>query len=142
MVQKEIYRNYNFILDLGAGPAGYFTSVGGLSVDIETIDFREGGGAPAVRKLAGRVSYGDVILKWGLTDSRELWEWLTTAMAGNVSRRHLSIILVEPNGKTEQTRWNLSDAWPCKWNGAELNALSNEAAIETLTLAHEGIERA
>lgn len=141
MAQNDIYRAYNFILDLGEGPVGYFTEVSGLSIDVEAIDYREGGGAPAVRKLAGRVIYGDVTLKWGLTDSRELWDWLMTAVNGDVSRRHLSIILVEPGGR-ELTRWNLTDAWPTSWRGAHLDAMKTEAAIETIKFACEGIERA
>ncbi|CRI67464.1 conserved hypothetical protein [Thiocapsa sp. KS1] len=141
MAQNDIYRAYNFIVDLGAGPVGYFTEISGMSIDVESIDYREGGGAPAVRKLAGRVSYGDVTLRWGLTDSRELWDWLMTAVNGTVVRRHLSVILVQPNGQ-EVTRWNLTDAWPKQWRGAHLDAMKNEAAIESLSLACEGVERA
>lgn len=142
MAQREIFRGYNFILDLGSGPVGYFTEVSGLGMEVEAIEYREGGGAPAVRKLTGRVRYSDVTLKWGLTESRELWDWMQTAVKGRAQRRHLSVILVEPNGQTELTRWNLSDAWPTKWHGAHLDAMGNDAAIETLSLAHEGIERA
>jgi len=141
MADRDIYRAYNFILDLGAGPVGYFTEVTGLAVDIEAIDYREGGAAPAVRKLAGRVRYGDVTMRWGLTESRDLWAWLMTAAAGQVERRHLSVILVSPGG-AELTRWNLTDAWPRSWRGAELNAMGNDVAIETLVFACEGIDRA
>jgi hypothetical protein len=34
----------------------------------------------------------------------------------------------------------LRDAWPAKWVGPELRGLGNEVVIETLVLAHEGIE--
>lgn len=141
MADADIYRNYNFILDIGEGPVGYFTEVSGLSVDIEAIDYREGGAGPAVRKLAGRASYGDITLKWGLSASRELWDWMMTAAAGTVERRHISIILTSPGG-AEQTRWNLTNAWPRGWRGADLDALGNEAAVESLTLVCEGLERA
>ncbi|MEH1781192.1 MAG: phage tail protein [Nostoc sp.] len=30
--------------------------------------------------------------------------------------------------------------WPVTWSGANFNAASNEVAIETLELAHEGIK--
>ena len=140
-MEKDIYRAYNFIVDLGEGPAGYFTAVDGMGVEIETIDYREGGGAPAVRKLAGRVSYPDVTLKWGLSENRDLWDWLMTAVNGEVVRRNVSVILVTAGGR-ETTRWNLASAWPRSWRGAPLDAMENEVAIETLTLACEGIERA
>jgi phage tail-like protein len=141
MADNDIYRGYNFILDLGEGPAGYFTEVSGLNIEVEAIDYREGGSGPAVRKLAGRVRYGDVTLKWGMTRDRALWDWLMQSVSGNVERRHISIILVDPNGG-EQTRWNLTNAWPTSWRGAELDALSNDAALETLSFAIEGVERA
>ncbi|SPH24302.1 hypothetical protein DEA8626_03352 [Defluviimonas aquaemixtae] len=141
MPDREIYRAYNFILDLGEGPVGYFTEVTGLSVEVEAIDYREGGGGPAVRKLAGRAKYGNITLKWGLSESRDLWDWMQTAASGSVERRHISIILTRPGGQ-EQARWNLTDAWPTAWRGAEFDALSNASAIETLTLVCEGIERA
>ena len=38
-------------------------------------------------------------------------------------------------------RWNLINAWPQEWFGAPLDAMSRELAIETLVLAHEGLQR-
>ena len=140
-MQKELYRAYNFIIDLGEGPVGYFTEVSGMGVDIETIDYREGGAAPAVRKLPGRVSYPDITLKWGLSDNRELWEWLQTAASGEVVRRNISVILVNAGGQ-ETLRWNLVNAWPCQWRAAPLDAMKNEVAIESMVLTCEGLERA
>lgn len=142
MAETNIYRAYNFILDIGGNHCGYFTVVGGLSVNIETLDYREGGAGLAVRKLAGRVSYGDVELKWGCTDDKVMWGWLMNSCAGKVERKNVSICLQNCTQNGEDTRWNLDNAWPCKWRGAQLDALSNEVAIETLCLTHEGLERA
>lgn len=141
MPETDIYRAYNFVLDLGSGESGYFTEVYGLSVCVENIEYREGGGAPAARQLAGRVSYGPISLKWGLSNSMELWNWLMTAANGNVERKNVSIILKSNDGQQEKTRWNLTNAWLKEWRGAHLNAMGQEVAIETLTLVHEGIER-
>ena len=141
MADPELVRAYNFVLDIGEGPVGYFTEVSGLGVEVDVIDYREGGAGPAVRKLPGRSKYSPVTLKWGLTERRELWDWLTSATRGDVDRRHISIILTSPGG-SEQTRFNLTNAWPSSWRGAELDALGNEVAIEELTLVYEGLERA
>ncbi|HZR46325.1 MAG TPA: phage tail protein [Candidatus Manganitrophaceae bacterium] len=142
MPDTEIYRAYHFTLDVQGEAAAYFTEVTGLSVNVEAIDYREGGAQAAVRKLPGRVSYGEVTLKWGLTDKKDLWDWLMTVVNGNVERKSVSIILHKPDGKDEATRWNLANAWPSSWRGAHLSGLAQEAAIETLTLVHEGLERA
>lgn len=142
MEEPDIYRAYNFILQVADRRLACFSKVDGMHVRIEAIDYREGGAGPAVRKLTGRVAYGDITLCWGLSQSTDMWAWLTTAMRGEAERRNVSVILVAPDGVTETTRWNLDNAWPCEWRGAVLDALGNEVAIETLTLVHEGIERA
>jgi len=142
MAETDYYRAYHFLLDLGGEVVGGFTSIELPEVTIETIPFREGGGSPSVRKLVGKTNYGDIYLQFGLTNSTVMWDWLMTAMNGEVVRQNVSIILRDKEGKDEVTRWNLDNAWPCRWKGAQLNAMDNEVAIESLYLAHEGITRA
>ena len=64
-----------------------------------------------------------------------------TAVTGKVSRRNVSVVMLDADGSTEVLRWNLLNAWPQEWYGAPLNAMSQELAIETLVLAHEGLDR-
>jgi phage tail-like protein len=45
------------------------------------------------------------------------------------------------NQGNEVVRWNFFEAWPVKWDGPDFNAEGTDVAIETLELAHEGIER-
>ncbi len=142
MQEAEIYRAYNFVLDIQGVGSGYFSEVTGPSVSIETIEYREGGGAPAVRKLPGQVRYGDVLLKWGMTESRDLWDWMDAGTKGVAERRNVSVILLKPDGQQEDTRWNLFGCWPRHWTGPDLIGTSNQVAIETLTLAIERLERA
>jgi phage tail-like protein len=42
---------------------------------------------------------------------------------------------------TAVKRWNLIRAFPVKWTGPDLKATGSEVAIETLEIAHEGIEK-
>lgn len=142
MAELDYYRAYHFLLDCGGEIIGGFTSIELPEVSIETIPFREGGGSPSVRKLAGKTNYGDVYLKFGLSNSTQMWDWLMTAINGKVIRKNVSIILKDKEGRDEVMRWNLTNAWPCKWKGAQLDALGNEVAIEKLYLTIEGIERA
>nr|WP_067286641.1 phage tail protein [Marinobacterium profundum] len=142
MPESEIFRAYNFVVDIQGVGSGYFSEVSGLGVSVETIEYREGGGAPAVRKLPGRVSYDDVILKWGMSESRELWDWLMATTEGNFERRDASVVLLKPDGQQEDARWNLYNIYPSGWRGARLDAMGNQVAIETLTLVIERLERA
>lgn len=134
-------RSYNFKLLVNGITEGHFTEVTGMGVQVERIAYREGGNNAQVRAIPGRVTYAAVTLRFGLTASHELWEWLMAAVEGKVSRRHVSIVMLDPSGVTEVLRWNLINAWPQEWYGAPLNAMSQELAIESLVLAHEGLHR-
>src|SRR5215204_3744464 len=85
------YRAYNFKLIIQGVGQGHFTECTGLGVKIDTIQYREGGEHQVVRKLPGRVDYCDVTLRYGLTDSPELWQWFMKALEGAVDRRNPSI---------------------------------------------------
>ena len=76
-----------------------------------------------------------------MTDDRELYDWHQDVVRGDVERKNGSIVLLDRKGD-EVARWNFVRAWPTKWNGPALNAEGSDIAIETLELAHEGLERA
>ena len=135
------YRAYNFKLLINNVTEGHFTEVTGLGVVVDRISYREAGNSAIVRAIPGRVTYPPVCLRYGLTSSLELWDWLTAAVEGRVSRRNVSVVMLDSSGTTEVTRWNLINAWPQEWYGAPLDAMSRELAIETLVLAHEGLQR-
>jgi phage tail-like protein len=135
------YRTYNFILDLGADVKCPFYECSGLGVKVKPIRYREGGKNQIVHVIPGRVEYADVTLRYGMLNSKEIWDWLMSAVEGKVTRKNVSIIFLDSDGTTEVVRWNLTNAWPNEWRGAPLDALGNEIAIETLTLVYEGITR-
>ena len=140
-VLTDPHRAYNFKLEIQGATEGHFTKVSGMGADVQVIAYREAGQSQVVRRLPGRVEYGEITLHYGLTQSTELWEWFTSAVRGSVERKHASIVLVDADGVTELLRWNLFNAWPSKWRGAPLDAMSQEVAIESLTLVFESLER-
>jgi phage tail-like protein len=133
------YRAYNFKLSISNMGEGYFTECSGLEVRVHAIKYRTAGQQQVV--LPGQVEYGDVTLRYGLTDSPELWQWFMSAVSGNVDRRHVSIAMYASGGGAERIRWDLNDAWPAAWRGAILDTLTNEAAIESLTLVFNSLTR-
>lgn len=136
------YRAYNFKLLIEGVTEAHFTQCSGPEVKVEAIKYREGGNNQVVRRIPGRVAYGDITLRYGLTSSRSLWEWFLTAVNGTVQRKNISILMLDSDGSTEVMRWNLVDSWPSAWQGASLDAMSQEVAIESLTLVFESMERA
>jgi phage tail-like protein len=135
------YRSYNFKLQVQGVTEGHFAECSGMSASVQVISYREGGVSQAVRKLPGRVEYGDVTLRYGLTKSMELWNWFQASVKGKVERRNVSVLLLDTDGTTEVMRWDLVNAWLSAWRAASLDALGREVAVETLTLVFESLER-
>ncbi|MDP2354761.1 MAG: phage tail protein [Beijerinckiaceae bacterium] len=138
---NDPYRNFNFKLDIQGVVEGHFTSCSGLGARIQPIRYREGGTNQVVRAIPGQIEYAEVTLSYGLTSSRDLWDWFSKGVQGSIERRNVSIILINPNGVDEAMRWNLFDAWPSEWSGASLDALGREIAIEQVKLVFNSLDR-
>ena len=135
------YKDFRFLVEIDGIVQAGFSECSGFGSDVEVIDYREGGDSATVRKLPGKTSYPDITLKWGLTDSRDLYDWHRAAVNGAVERKNGSIILQDDLGD-EKVRWNFFSAWPSKWAGSALNATGNAVAVETLTVTCERLARA
>ena len=92
-----------------------------------------------MRKLPGLTKYANIVLKRGLTRDLSLWTWRKSVVNGKTDRRSGSIVLLDESGK-QVLRWRFVEGWPAKWEGPALNASANEVAIETLEIAHEGLD--
>jgi phage tail-like protein len=134
------YLNFNFTVDIGAGDELGFSEAEVPSGEIEVIEYREGADrVNTARKLPGLAKYPNVTLKRGVTGRTDLFEWWKSVRDGQVQRRNVTITLLDEQ-RQPVVRWLLRNAWPVKIEGPSLNATGNEVAIETLELAHEGLE--
>jgi phage tail-like protein len=139
--RNDPFAAFNFIVEIeGIAKVG-FSEVYGLAVEIEAVEYREGGDpSPPVRKLPGRAKYSNITLKRGSTPDLTLWKWIKSVVDGQAMRASVAITLLN-NQRQPVARWNVREAWPCKYEGPSLNAKGNEVAIESLELCHEGLER-
>jgi phage tail-like protein len=135
------YRNSNFLVEIDGITQAGFSDCSGFGSSTDPIEYREGGENTTVRKLPGPTKYPNITLKWGLTDSTDLYNWYRDVVKGKIQRKNGSIIVLDLEGK-EKIRWNFLNGWPTKWDGPVFSAKGNDVAIETLEIAHEGIERA
>jgi phage tail-like protein len=138
--RNDPYKNFHFLVELDGIIQAGFSEASGFGSNIEVIEYREGGDTISVRKLPGKVSYTDITLKWGITDSSELYDWHRAAVNGQIQRKNGSIILLDDLG-AEKIRWNFFNAWPSKWDGPDFNAKGNDLAIDALTVSCERVER-
>lgn len=141
MARVDPYKNFRFLVEIDGIVQAGFSDCSGFGSNVEVIEYREGGEAATVRKLPGKVSYPDITLKWGLTDSRDLYEWHLKAVNGQIERKNGSIIQQDDIG-VEKVRWNFFGAWPSKYDAPDYTAKGNDVAIDTLIVSCERLERA
>ncbi|MEO1614998.1 MAG: phage tail protein [Planctomycetota bacterium] len=134
-------RNFNYAVELDDITQAGFTECSGFGSTTEPVEYNEGGLNSHSRKFVGRTKQNNIVLKWGTTDSTELYDWYQQTLDGQIERKNGSIILFDNAGE-EKARWDFFRAWPTRWDGPALSASGNEVAIETLEIAHEGLTRA
>ncbi len=136
------YRGSRYLVEIsGIVKAGFIeATIGDSSQD--PIEYREGNEPPTVRKIPGLIKYGNVSFKWGITDSMELYTWRKLVEQGKMkdARRNIAIVVLDEEGNPA-TRWEVREAWPSKYDAPSMNATGNDIAVESLEIAHEGMER-
>lgn len=127
----------------GYGDDAFFKSVSGIRYETEVVPVREGGQNLTTYQLPGAMKWSNIVLKQGFTKNSGLlkWRinWTSPKFASSGDRKNVTIIQL--NTALEPcAEWTAVRAWPVKWEIAEFDAAKSELAIETLELAHEGIE--
>jgi phage tail-like protein len=115
---------------------GRFAECTGLAVEYDVTDYAEGGNNEFVHKLRGRVRYPNVTLKRGVTYEDELLRWFFTDAAPD-ARPTLTITIMDQAGAPVRI-FALTAAQPVRWTGPSATAQSNNAATESLEIAHAG----
>jgi len=128
-----------FIVKFDGKVIGTFMELSGLSVEIETEDVKEGGQNDYVHKLPGRMKWPNLVLKRGITDPDNLFQWFLKAADDDSPAEpvHGSVQFLDESGKPVRT-WNFEGGIPVKWSGPKLAVSSTEIATEELEIAHHG----
>ena len=80
-----------------------------------------------------------MVLRRGMTSTRDLWTWFANVAGGASSYRlDVRIDMLDSAGEPVLA-WVLERALPVKFKAADLNARGGEIGIEELHLAHEGL---
>jgi len=135
---KDPHMGLRFWLQLGQVEIAGFRECSGLTIETEMFEYAEGGLNTYTHKLPVRRKYANITLKRGLEEGQDLYQWYLKTQTGEIKRQNISIIIYDPLGK-EVRKWDLQNAYPCKWVGPDLKAESGTIAIETLEIAHEGL---
>ena len=142
--REDPLTGFHFALEVQDQIAGYFTECSGIGSENEIITHNvvSAKGVEVVLKIPGRLKWGDITLKRGITSSMDLWEWRKLVEDGDVegARRDGSVVMFDQHLK-EKARWNFTQAWPSKISGPTPKAEGNEITLEEITIVHEYITR-
>lgn len=127
------------VFEDGTAVRGSFAEVSGLDVEVTPIEYRTGSEEMTVRKVPGLAKYSNIVLKRGVIGDLGFWTWIKSVLDGNPHRADGTITLLDESRQAVMT-WRFRRGWPCKWAGPTLRAKSNEVAIETLEICHEGFD--
>jgi len=113
-----------------------FQSVSGLSVDIETEEFSEGGENRFKHKFPVRTKFPNLVLKRGMVTDSKLIDWCRDAIESFLFEPvDLTVKLLNENNEPLVT-WNVVHAYPVKWSVSDLSAEESKLVVETIELSY------
>jgi phage tail-like protein len=117
-----------------------FTEVTGLDMQVEAIEYREGSSPEYSKiKMPGMHKFSNITMKRGtIQGDSDFYKWMNTINLTVVERRDIVISLLNESHEPVMT-WKAKNAFPVKVQASDLKSDGNEVAIETLELAHEGL---
>jgi phage tail-like protein len=132
-----------FSLDVGK-VSGFFTECSGLGSETEVVAHKVmgPGNQEIVRKIPGRLKWGDITLKRGITANLDMWTWRKLVEDGDVSGARLNgTIRMHDQEGSVVAEWQFEKGWPSKISGPSLKSDGNDIGVEELTIVHEYIKR-
>jgi phage tail-like protein len=111
------------------------------SLQVETMDIKEGGQNQYVHKMPVRINVGTASLKQGITRDFTLLNWYLQVLKGDMTGaiRQVSVKMYDV-GRVPLIVWNFRDAYPVKWSGPSLKSDTSAVAIEEIEFVHHGFE--
>ena len=118
-----------------------FQEVSGLDTEAQIIEYRHGNSKEfSTIKMPGLKKFGNVTMKKGVfVKDNKFWDWYNEIQMNIIKRKPVTISLLDEQGNPTMV-WTLTNAWPTKITATDLKSDSNETAIETLEIAHEGLK--
>jgi phage tail-like protein len=131
---------FHFRVEWGGTRIG-FSEVSGLTQENQAIEYRDGNFLEySSIKMPGLRKFSNVTLKRGIVKAdNEFFRWLSSIKLNQVERRDVTISLLNEEHNPVMV-WKILRAFPVKVEGPGLKASGNEVAIESIELAHEGLE--
>lgn len=111
-----------------------FQKMGEIKVDSAPISYR---GASPQKPSPPR--YEPITFERGIVNSPAVTAWLAESSTGKMTRRTVTVSVLQADGTTYKSAMRLSEAWPQKWQGQQTD--DQALQIDSLTLVFEQIEQ-
>lgn len=140
---RNFHHKYAFLVEIDDVEVAKFTKAGPLEHEYAVVEVNEGGSLIPHKEL-GRAKFTDLVLERGVTDDKDLYDWMQQAgdIAANTGlvmpkyKRNIDIIQLNRDGAT-RCRWRISNAFPIKFQAGDWDNDASEASMEIVTLAYD-----
>ena len=111
-----------------------FQKVSGLSKEVNVVEYDESA-FEYTHKLPGKTKFGEVTMERGMFSDSSMLDQMKVIQ--NPDYRTTMIVQIMDRFGNVQRTWKLAEAWISKWEGSDLDATSDDVAIETITVQYE-----
>lgn len=122
----------------GIDTIGMFTRCSGLELHVDVLQYAEGGNNEFVHQLPGQLRYPNLVLTRGLTNEDAVFKWFNASR----TRADLKEVIVtfQTHKQVPIRIFTFANAFPVRWTGPASEAGSSTVALETLEIAHGGLQ--
>lgn len=114
----------------------HFQKVSGISSEIETMPYKEGGENLYVHRLPNRVSYSNLKLERGMVIGSQLSTEFNVTMSNlKINPGNVLVALLD-NAGLPISAWLFWKTYPVKWSISDFDANSNSVVIDNMELAY------
>lgn len=131
------YSQYAFEVQVDGDAVAGFSDVSGLNMQLDTIQYQEGGVNDHVHSLPGTMAHANLVMQRGMTEDATFWQWIQDVMSGKIDRRDVVIKLQEDFQGESVWGWEFENAYPTMWQGPDLVSANDRMAIESIELTYQ-----
>lgn len=131
--------NFVFSLEINGAEVAQFKECSGLKSTTDVYEIVEGGMNATTHKLPGQSRWGNITLRYGVTNNGYMLDWRNQVLQDAFADRRNGSIVMRTLQMEEVRRYNFVKAWPVSWDGPSFDAGAADLAMESLELAHHGI---
>jgi phage tail-like protein len=140
----EIPNSTSFLFEVDGVQIGMFSEVSGLELRVEVETYKEGGVNGYVHQLPGHMTWPNIVLRRGVTNSDALFAWAQKSAGdqftanNNKLTRNSGAITAIGSDLSRLRAWELQGVFAVRWIGPKFATSANDTLVEELELAHHG----